>query len=566
MQTPAVAIAWEIWRKNRWGLIVILGAIPVWALFSRALAGPLQPVGDDSIKMVWPVLVLLADLVPMWVSLLALGVMFCYTEGDTRRGTPQFPSRLFTLPVRTTTLVTWPILYGVLAVLIVATAWEKLVLSSVPRTDWMPVQFMPLIFVSTAMVLLQATVWSLPGFPANRLIVLSLLLFGLVWLAVWPRAHLGAGDWSMERTAAFQRNSNIALVVVSALAYVVALIAVERDRRGGQFGWAALWARVFKFTEALPRWSGIFCSATRAQLWFEWRRSGWLLPVAVGFFMVLLLGPITWIVKLEGPPSANGIDADSTVTMLCLVLTLPLWLSFVVGQRNAEIELQPTPFQLLRPLTSSQLVGCKLKSAAASTALSWSMVLVAAPIWLAMACDTSKLAGGWAMLEARYSSMTLWALVPLTLGVAMALTWRWLVISLYQGLWGRQGIFMWRAAICFLGGWVGLIVAAHMFDHPKQLKQWIEVSRYLGVLVVVKGLLAALIFRSTYKRGLLSGRAIAAYLVGWAGVVFCIAAFGSLICVDTIVPWSVIVLTSILLFPLSRIGLAPLALKASRHR
>ncbi len=566
MQTPALAIAWEIWRKNRWGLLVILAAIPAWALFSRALAGPLQPVGDDSLKLVWPVLVLLADLVPMWVSLLALGVMFCYTETDPGRGAPQFPSRLFTLPVRTTTLVTWPILYGVLAVLSVAVAWEKLVLSSVPRTDWMPVHFMPLIFVATAMVLLQATVWSLPGFPANRLIILSLLLFGLVWLAAWPRAHMGAGDWSMERTATFQRNSNVALVVVSALAYLVALIAVERDRRGGRIGWAALWARMFRFTGALPRWNGTFGSATGAQIWFEWRRSGWLLPVAVGFFMVLLLGPITWIVKLEGPPSATAIDAESTVTMLCLVMTLPLWLSFVIGQRNAELELKQTPFQLLRPLGNGQLVGCKLLSAAGSTALSWLMILAGTAIWLAVWCDTSNLAAGWATLTARYSAVTLWVLIPLTLLVAMALSWRWLVVSLYQGLWGRQGIFMWRAAICLLGGWVGLIVAAQMFDHPRQLKQWTEVALYLGVLVVLKGLLAAWVFRSAHRRGLLTGRGIVAGLAIWVGAVFCFASLTSLLLAHTIVPKVVIVLGALLLSPLARIGLASLTLSATRHR
>ena len=110
MQSPAYAIAWEIWRKNRWGILIIVAAIPVWALFSRALVGPLQPSGDETLKMLWPVLVLLADIVPMWVSLLALGVMFCFTEMDAQRGVPRFPSRLFTLPVRTRTLVTWPMI------------------------------------------------------------------------------------------------------------------------------------------------------------------------------------------------------------------------------------------------------------------------------------------------------------------------------------------------------------------------------------------------------------------------------------------------------------------------
>jgi hypothetical protein len=124
---------------------------------------------------------------------------------------------------------------------------------------------------------------------------------------------------------------------------------------------------------------------------------------------------------------------------------------------------------------------------------------------------------------------------------------------------------MWRAAICFLGGWVGLIVVAHTFDHPKGAKQWLEATSYLASLVVVKGLLAAWVFRSGYRRGLLSGRAIVAYLAIWAGGVLCLAGFGWLVLAQTSVPQSAIVLGALLLFPLARLGLAPLALRASRH-
>ena len=566
MQSPAYAIAWEIWRKNRWGILIIIAVIPVWALFSRALVGPLQPSGDETLKMLWPMLVLLVDIVPMWVSVLALGVMFCFTEADARRGAPQFPSRLFTLPVRTSTLVTWPMLYGIVAVLVVSIAWEKLVLSSVPRTEWMPVHFMPVIFVATAMVLLQATVWSLPAFPANRLIVLSLLLFGLVWLAVWPRAHAGVGDWTAERTAAFQRNSNIALVVVSVAAYFIALVAVERARRGGRFAWGALWASASRFTALFPRWSKPFSSPAAAQLWFEWQRGGWLLPALVAFFMALILGPISWVVMIESPPSATGIDAEATVPMLCLVLTLPFWLSFFVGQRNAEMELKLAPFQLLRPLTNGETILAKHRSAFVSTMLSWLMVLVATPIWLALWCDTSALANGWRMLEARHSIGTVWVMVLLALAAAVALTWRWLVLSLYMGLWGRPRIFIWRAAVCFFGGWLLLIYVAHVSDHPRQLKQWLEAGRYLAGLAVVKVLIAAWVFHRAHQRGLLSGCSVLAYLTLWIGITFCLVVPSWLLLAHTNLPNSVIVSGAMLVSPLVRFGLAPLAFEAGRHR
>jgi len=565
MSSPSLAILWEIWRKNRLGLILIAAAIPIWALLSRALMGPLQP-NDDAIKMVWPVLVLLADALPMWVSLFALGVMFCYTESDSRRGHARFPSRLFALPVRTIVLVSCPMVYGVIAIMAVAFAWEKLVLGSLPQVEWMPHRFLPLMFPAAAMIILQATVWSLPAFPGNRLLVLAVLLFGLTWLVIEPNAHAGVGDWSAERAALFQNRSSIALAGASALAYLVALIAVERDRRGGGIVWAALWRRACKLIEALPRRSKPFRSLAAAQLWFERRRSGFLLPLYVGAFMALILGPVGWIVRLESPPSSTAIDAEPAVTMFCLILALPLVLAFVIGKRHAEIELTSTPFQFLRPVTSGELVVRKLQMAAFSAAISWAMILVITPLWLALWCDTSLLAQGWRTLQANYSMPALCALLSLGLPAVVALTWRWLVVSLYLGLWGRPKIFIGSAACSFIGGWLLLIVLAINFDHPKQLKQWQEVARYLAVLVALKGLVATWVFRAAHRRGLLTVRAIFTCVAIWSGLTICVAAFAWLALSHTIVPKAAIVLGAMLVFPLARIGLAPLTLDANRHR
>src|ERR1051325_3824828 len=320
MFTPALAILWEIWRKNRWALLAILAAIPLWALLSRALCGPLRPTGDETLAMIWPVLVFLADIVPMWCSLLGMAVIFCYTEADPQRGHARFPARLFVLPVRTTLLVTCPMLYGVAALLIVCTAWEKLVLASLPPVEWMPQHFLPLMYVGSAMVLLQATVWCLPGFPASRLIVLGTLLFGLTWLAMWPLAHAGVGDWSAERAAMFQRRSTAAMAGISVLAYLAALIAIERDRRGVGRTWAGWRRRLGGWLELLPRLRAAFRSSATAPTWFEWRRGGGALPLTVSFFMLLLLGPIGWIVKSVNPQPGLVIDAESTATMLGVVL------------------------------------------------------------------------------------------------------------------------------------------------------------------------------------------------------------------------------------------------------
>src|SRR5881396_3441135 len=77
------------------------------------------------------------------------------------------------------------------------------------------------------------------GSPESRLIVLGVVLFGLTWLAMWPLAHAGVGDWSADRAAAFQRRSAWVMASASLLAYLGALRAIERDRRGGGRTWAS---------------------------------------------------------------------------------------------------------------------------------------------------------------------------------------------------------------------------------------------------------------------------------------------------------------------------------------
>jgi hypothetical protein len=158
------------------------------------------------------------------------------------------------------------------------------------------------------------------------------------------------------------------------------------------------------------------------------------------------------------------------------------------------------------------------------------------------------------------------ALLSLGLLTAVALTWRWLVTSLYLGLWGRPRIFIGAAACSFIGGWLLLIVLAINFDHPKQLKQWQEVARYLAVLVALKWLVGAWAFRAAHRRGLLTARAIITYVAVWLGVTLCVVALAWLALSRTIVPKSAIVLGAMLVFPLARVGLAPLALAAHRHR
>jgi len=406
----------------------------------------------------------------------------------------------------------------------------------------------------------------LPGFPASRVIVLAVLLFGLTWLAAWPVAHAGVGDWPAERAASFQRKATMAMAAVSVLAYLAALCAVERDRRGGGRNWVAWRRQIRRVLEALPRRQKPFRSPRAAQRWFEWRRGGWLLPFTVGFFLALILGPIAWLVKGLNAESSFVIDPESTVAMLCVVLALPFVLAFFVGKRQAEKELTSTPFHFLRPVTQGGLLLGKLETAGWSAALAWLLVLVVTPLWLALWCDPSLLVREWRTLQAVFSPATLWALLPLALVSAVGLTWRWMVVSLYLGLWGRPKIFISSVGLTVVGAWLLLVWLGSQAGHLSRPWRWAELLPWLGVGLALKGLVAAWAFRAAHRRALLSARALWIYLAVWLGMTGCLAALAGLLFSPTSVPGAVIVCGAALVFPLARIGLATLALEAQRHR
>ena len=119
MRTPALALAWELWRRHRWGNLATLAAIPLCSLLytvATKLSGrPLYP----------PVLLALA-LLPLIVSLVWTFSVFGFTTG-TQRGFTGIPARLWTLPIRTGYLVTCLTLFGALTVSALYLAWANLV-------------------------------------------------------------------------------------------------------------------------------------------------------------------------------------------------------------------------------------------------------------------------------------------------------------------------------------------------------------------------------------------------------------------------------------------------------
>src|SRR5687768_1603010 len=119
MKSLSLTIAWEIWRKNRWGF-VLLGAL----ILLCALLNPVLLTADNSANE-WAISTNVILMVFSYVALLAI---FSHTEADAK-GWFGFPARMFTLPVRTAALVNRLILFGVATVILVLFAWTSLLRS-----------------------------------------------------------------------------------------------------------------------------------------------------------------------------------------------------------------------------------------------------------------------------------------------------------------------------------------------------------------------------------------------------------------------------------------------------
>jgi hypothetical protein len=97
MHAPAIALAWEFWGRNRWGLLAFGVFVAVYAVVAAVAPGA-NPEQFAALGSMWFVL-----------GLCYLLVMFAH-GGEVRLEPADsgFPTRFFLLPVRTSVLVGWP--------------------------------------------------------------------------------------------------------------------------------------------------------------------------------------------------------------------------------------------------------------------------------------------------------------------------------------------------------------------------------------------------------------------------------------------------------------------------
>jgi hypothetical protein len=362
-------------------------------------------------------------LVP-WIFLYLLSI-FLYAE-PTLGGKPMgFPPRLFTLPVRTSFLVVWPMLYGMTAVVLLWLWLTGLVLIPCGRAQ--TISWWPAFAMAAYLACTQAVCWTFVRTPLLRLVVVILVL---------PSAALGVIlVWANYNLQVTTTHVAVGLSAVVVLSYVAAVGGVARDRRGDRFDWAWLGSWLLR---AVPSWScrqRTFASAQAAQRWLEVRRHAWLLPMFVGLFLLLLL---FWGAALPLGP-------QEVVRVVAAILGFPCVLAFVIGFGMGKTSfwagnLDLSSFTATRPLSSTGLANAKLYAAGLGALASWGLILVLSPLWVV-------LSGNAAVIQMQgntlFHGQPAWYLAVLGFLASAGLvgfTWLQLVAGMCLSLTGRSWI------------------------------------------------------------------------------------------------------------------------------
>jgi hypothetical protein len=562
MNSPSAALAWEIWHRHRNRLLAIGAVILGFALvyprlcafyglrldLPNALDAPASQIGErikqghplTAIAEILTVLfLLLGPLACMLLSLLYLIWIFTFAEQDARKGFA-VPARLFRLPISTGFLVGWLSVVGAATITLVYLGWTRLV--HLPRIDIFE-GYPNLLIWLTLLLVAQALVWALDGFPVLRLLALSGVIFFFGFLA-GPSIH--------DHPWLEQNRSNI-LVALLALGGLCSFVGLDQIRHGGWQTWSwpaflrARWAH-----GATANNKSAFKSAAQAQFWFEWRRSGQKVVLAT-----CALSGVAFLIMAVVATRVGILSDGDTTGLVIYLLAVPIFLHFVQGvmpERTLPL------FLAVRPLTSGEIVMTKLKVAGLSAALSWLVTLGLLGFVPLLGSLSGQLDP--ARLMAQFEHLP--ALLPVILVGVIFLTWRLVAANLCFGI-NHRWLKLWPVLSPYgLLILYGLLV---LYSGVPGFRRAISTALpfVLGALVVAKFWLARRVFRVCLRRGWLSRSAFFKYGCVWAALAawFLVP---TLIFMHREAEIVSIVLGIILLLPLARIGLAVLIVNLSRHR
>jgi hypothetical protein len=550
MLSATYALLWEIWLRHRDTIAAIVGltvAGRLLELFERS--GSTVDSSADSSSLVF--------LLRMLSFVLLFGV-FNYTESSDSRGIGRFPQRLFTLPASSLRLAAVPVLAGIASVELLYLLWLD------PQsTGGSTSPSFTAVLLGALMVFYQAILWTLERLGPVRLVVVGAVAVTVFGIGAWP-------SFPPSPPPAWRSEGALAVLIAGA-AIIVFFLAARRVgslRCGGADSAGRLEQLIASVAAAVPTRRRAFASPTAAQFWFEWRSGGLALPMLVGGVLLLIIGPLSWVMRN---------DAAGTFRLLLGAFAMPIIIAIPVGIAFGKPafwseDLSVPAFVAVRPLADDDIVATKVKVAIASVVVSWVLVLSFLCLWLSVWANRDPLSRLASQLFAFYgrSVAALSGVAVLMVIAGMFLTWRFLVSRLWTGLSGYRPLF--SASAISVVSIVGVIMA---FD-VGWLFGWIveDAGRMAAVVWIVSFAVTVKCSLAAYSWRRISARYVRQYLLVWVAGTTCFVILAVLLWKATRVGvaldmyrllWLMILL-ALLAVPLGRVGLAPSFLARNRHR
>ncbi|MCW3061969.1 MAG: hypothetical protein JWQ02_3790 [Capsulimonas sp.] len=540
--TAARGIALYLWMRFRRMFLVIAGLWLASALADQLfLAGRITTFGDA----IQPSHLVTMLMVP---GLLVFAPMMAISEVD---------ETLWTLPVRTETLIGWLMFYGggTAALFWIANAvfiWRP---AGLDAPIWWPAAMLAAVQAAALAIRCQPfTFGTLHALIYSICTVLMVLTGGIAASNGAPSAVIVVG-----------------FLALTPLAYILGVVGAKWTRCGETIGGAGI--EDLKDTRPLR---GKFGSEQHAQAWYEWRSHGFYIAAAVAglgaltlpVLVIPLVSEIHIITLLTHGTRHVSANTWATGVPPFLVGAL-LYFALVIGCASPgmrESDKTLSPFLATRPLDCAGLVAAKLRSAALSAAAAWAAIVPFFIIWMSLPAweNFHQISLGAALWNAVAPALNAHTVTIIITGLLTLFyfSWKFQVETLFLQLTGRAWVPWVFTGIVLLPLAIPPFYS-HVLASPAVRP---IVPGALLFLAALKLGASTVIVATLRRRGLISERTLRSALTMWAAGAL---TFFVLLCVGFAAgrgEWPAIALGVVILMPGVRLSLAPLALAWDRSR
>lgn len=478
-----------------------------------------------------------------------------------------FPTHMYVLPARTSILVSAQMLSGVLTgifihLAVAGMAWTLL------GTKWPLLG--PSFFLAIFLAWNMAIVWSAPGLSVVKAVPAI-----LIWATLlgWIGKRYGIDSMPMN-PAKIKMWTTVTLgelLTMTGLgvgAYITAMVGVSLDRRGD----SPESKRIKEWFEkdvliGRSRNDDGFSSPVAAQVWFEMRTKGHLIPVANVFIQLILL-----MVYLGGRH-----DGTDMIMLIIATAIVPIGCPFFAGTLAGHCASPHEPtqmdsFRAIRPMSAQALAHVMLKNGGLSILLTWSVWLTSFVLLVVFAHVKGHSREFFDLIAGYYESIGLGRLVFVLLFVAI-LSWTTMAAAASKAMDSR-GWIHWLRRLGILAISLPLVYFhARGMITPAQYVTLVKTFCWAVALYCSSSTILA--FHKARNKRLIKDRMIGLVIVAW--IVLCLASAYALLQVqnaglgDDLPPPEFIpecsaafMLAGLLMLPFAPLATAPLALARSR--